>query len=118
MLIRISRVVALAVDLILCALLVLGALVPARLAGPMLTFGFGFAGGVITTAVFSYVARGALDEGILTLVAAVTRVVMAVLLSRHRTDRKIGRQPVGGSGLLPEQCSRGLPGGVYVCRPS
>ncbi|TKG71730.1 MULTISPECIES: hypothetical protein [Prauserella] len=70
-------------DLVLCALLLVGAVLPTRTAQPVLTFGFGFAAGVITTAVFSYVARGALDEGLPTVVVACACVVMATLLARR-----------------------------------
>ncbi|MFC4004990.1 hypothetical protein ACFS2C_27745 [Prauserella oleivorans] len=68
-------------DLVLCAGLLVGAVVPGRVAVPLLRIMFGFAAGVITTAVFDYVARGELQDGIATVVAAVACVVMTVLLA-------------------------------------
>jgi hypothetical protein len=78
-------------DLLLCALLATGAVLPARSARPVLVLGFGFASGVITTAVFSYAARGALDEGIPTLVAAGGCLVMAAWLARPENRSTTGR---------------------------
>jgi hypothetical protein len=68
-------------DLLLCGGLVLGAVLPARGAVPLLRAAFGFATGVITAAVFSYVARGALDKGVPTVIAAVACAVMTVVLA-------------------------------------
>ncbi|ONK13509.1 hypothetical protein [Streptomyces sp. MP131-18] len=68
-------------DLILCALLALGAALPARHAVPLLTFAFGLSAGVITTAVSSYAVRG--EFAFLTFAAALASVVTAWLLARH-----------------------------------
>lgn len=72
-------------DLVLCAALAVSAVLPRRLAHPALTVSFGFAAGVITTAVFSYVARGAIDEGVLTVLTAGVCAVAAVALAATRT---------------------------------
>lgn len=76
-------------DLALCAMLVVGAVLPRRYAIAVLPLGFGFGAGVITTAVFSYVSRGAPLEGIRTMVVAAVCLVMAALLAARgaRADR-------------------------------
>ncbi|PRZ08578.1 hypothetical protein BCE75_101302 [Isoptericola sp. CG 20/1183] len=65
-------------DVVLCAVLLVGASLPARAARPALTFGFVFAAGVVSTAVFDYVARDSFNG--LTLIVAVACLVMGVLL--------------------------------------
>ncbi|PWV75811.1 hypothetical protein SAMN05421630_10711 [Prauserella marina] len=80
-------------DVLLCAILVVGAFLPARRAGAVLAFGFTFAAGVITTAVFDYVARDSFGEGLPTLVVALACLVMAVLLIARLTAPRV--RPAG-----------------------
>lgn len=68
-------------DVILCAALVVAAVLPARLARPGLVLAYAFAAGVVTAAVFAYVARGALDEGVLTVLVAVVCAAAAAALA-------------------------------------
>jgi peptidoglycan/LPS O-acetylase OafA/YrhL len=68
-------------DLILCAALLFAAFTPRRRARRALILAFAFAAGVITTAVFSYVARGALDEGVPTVVAAAACIGFCLALA-------------------------------------
>lgn len=77
-------------DLILCAALVVSAVLPRRIARPALAVSFGFAAGVITTAVFSYVAREAIDEGLLTVLTALACAAAAITLARPGpTEREV-----------------------------
>ncbi len=69
-------------DLILCALLVLGAALPARHAHGALLFGFGYTAGVLSCSVASYAVAGQL--GAASLLGAVTATVMAAILWRQR----------------------------------
>ena len=68
-------------DLILCAALLGGAVASRRHARRVLALAFVFAAGVITTAVFSYVARSALEEGVPTLIAAITCLATGLVLT-------------------------------------
>lgn len=81
-------------DLMLCAGLAAAALLPHRHARRGLILAFAFAGGVITTAVCSYIARDALDEGIATLIAAVTCLAACSALTFTRRSNRIGDPPV------------------------
>ncbi|SFB05137.1 hypothetical protein SAMN05216266_10456 [Amycolatopsis marina] len=75
-------------DLVLCVVLIVGAFLPARQAVPVLGFGFAFAGGVIGTAVSSYVARGSFN--IFTALIALVCLVMGVLLVWHGREERSG----------------------------
>jgi len=73
-------------DLILCALLLFAALLPATWAAPMLVFAFGTSAGVLGTAVSSYAVQGRL--GVASLIGTVVAVAMAVLLIRSRPQTR------------------------------
>lgn len=76
-------------DLILCTALVVAAVLPRRIARPALAVSFGFAAGVVTTAVFSYVAREAIGEGLLTVLTALVCAAAAIILARPEpTERE------------------------------
>ncbi|MEU4428513.1 hypothetical protein AB0F81_48510 [Actinoplanes sp. NPDC024001] len=77
-------------DLILCALLLVGALLPPRAAPAALTIGFSYAAGVLTTSVLSYAVRSEL--GLPSLIGAVTAATLAVALAR--SQRAPGRRRV------------------------
>ncbi|MEU4155778.1 hypothetical protein [Actinoplanes sp. NPDC026670] len=68
-------------DLILCAALLAGAVLPARAALVALPVGLAYTTGVLTASAFSYVARG--EIGVPSMVGAVVSAVMAALLA-HR----------------------------------
>ncbi|MFC4725347.1 hypothetical protein AB6B38_09395 [Glycocaulis abyssi] len=65
-------------DLVLCALLVAGALLPVRHAHPVLLFGFGYTAGVLSCSVASYAVAGQL--GAASLLGAIAAAVMSGLL--------------------------------------
>ncbi|MEV4277222.1 hypothetical protein [Actinoplanes xinjiangensis] len=68
-------------DLILCAVLLAGALLPARSALVVLPVGLAYTTGVLTASAFSYVARG--EVGVPSMVGAITSAVVAMLLARR-----------------------------------
>ncbi|GAB4005543.1 hypothetical protein GCM10029992_53740 [Glycomyces albus] len=78
-------------DLILCAALVASALLPRRLARSALAVSFAFAAGVVTTAVFSYVARDAIGEGLLTVLTALVCAAAAITLARPGSPERQAR---------------------------
>ncbi|MCI2420125.1 hypothetical protein MOQ72_22025 [Saccharopolyspora sp. K220] len=69
-------------DLIICALLVVAAVLPVATASPALVFAFGMSAGVFTTATAAYAVRG--EVGIATLVGAAASALMAWLLVAHQ----------------------------------
>jgi hypothetical protein len=69
-------------DLALCAVLLVAAALPGRVAGPALLAAFCFAAGVLVTAVAWYVVDGRIGVG--ALAGAVASVVMAAVLLRSR----------------------------------
>ncbi|MEV6306146.1 hypothetical protein AB0M02_42510 [Actinoplanes sp. NPDC051861] len=74
-------------DLILCAVLLAGAVMPNPAAATgTLIIGFGYAAGVLTTSVLSYAVRGEL--GLPSLVGAVTAAALAVALARDYSGRR------------------------------
>jgi hypothetical protein len=68
-----------------CALVVVGAVVPAAAAGPVLVLGFGVAAGVFATSVASYAVDGEL--GIPSLVGAVAAIGFAAAIALRRPVR-------------------------------
>jgi hypothetical protein len=72
-------------DLLVVALLLIGAAVPTARATPVLLVGFGVATGVFTTAAASYALRGAVGWGVIafTIITAGTAAVLA-----RRTDTR------------------------------
>ena len=71
----------LAPDLILCALLLVGAFLPERGATTVLPVGLAFTAGVLATSAFSYLVRG--EVGVPSTFGAVISAVLAVLLVRR-----------------------------------
>ncbi|MEU4559298.1 hypothetical protein AB0F72_13005 [Actinoplanes sp. NPDC023936] len=67
-------------DLILCAVLALGASLPARAAAATLAIGFAYAAGVLTVSVFSYAVTG--DLGAPSLIGALVAAAAAVAMAR------------------------------------
>lgn len=70
-------------DLVLCLVLLVGAVLPARLARPGLLFGFGLAAGVLMTSVASYAVRGAF--GAVSLLGVLACLGCALALYRGAT---------------------------------
>ncbi|GAA1981168.1 hypothetical protein GCM10009718_17730 [Isoptericola halotolerans] len=67
-------------DLLLCLVLVIGALLPRRSARPVLLAGFAAAAAVFSVSVASYAVRG--DLGLASLLGVVLSLAMVVLLTR------------------------------------
>jgi hypothetical protein len=74
-------------DLVLCAVLLAGAVVPAAWAGTTLLAGFALAAGVFITSVSSYAVDG--EIGIPSLAGALGSLAMTVLVGRR--ERSAGR---------------------------
>lgn len=70
-------------DLVLCAVLLAGAVLPAAWAGTVLLAGFALAAGVFVTSVSSYAVDG--EVGIPSLAGALGSLAMTVLLGRERS---------------------------------
>ncbi|TDC53085.1 hypothetical protein E1212_06610 [Jiangella ureilytica] len=82
-------------DLVLCAVLLVGAVLPPAWAGTVLLSGFALAAGVFGTSVSSYAVDGEL--GVPSLAGAVGCAAMTVLLGRDRSaggsqDTQFGRE--------------------------
>lgn len=84
-------------DVAVAAFLAIRSALPARHAPTALLFAFGWAGGVLTVSVFSYVVRGEFAWPNLGLV--LIAVAMAALLARHVTrDPTRGRRQASSAG--------------------
>jgi hypothetical protein len=79
-------------DLILCGILLIGALLPDRPAAATLTVGFGYAAGVLSTSVLSYAVRG--EFGLPSLVGAVTAAALAGALAQDQRKSRPERRSV------------------------
>jgi hypothetical protein len=66
-------------DLVLCAVLIGGAVLPGRAATAVLTVGFAYTAGVLATSSFSYLVRG--EIGVPSMIGAVAAATLAALLS-------------------------------------
>ncbi|MGP1274494.1 MAG: hypothetical protein ACQRW7_03635 [Caulobacterales bacterium] len=75
-------------DLILCALLLVAAILPARHAPAALVFAFGYTAGVLSCSVADYAVRGEL--GMASLIGALVSGLMACLLLRQLTTKSAG----------------------------
>jgi hypothetical protein len=75
-------------DLILCTVLLIGALLPDRAATVALPVGLAYTTGVLTASAFSYVVRG--EFGLPSLLGALVSAVMATLLAGRVSDRRAG----------------------------
>lgn len=74
-------------DLLLCAVLVVGALLPDRSAAPVLLAALGAAAGVYSVSVASYALRGSLGWASLTGVVLAVAAVVALSRRPPREDR-------------------------------
>ncbi|WP_157552751.1 hypothetical protein [Jiangella gansuensis] len=76
-------------DLLLCALLLAGAMTPTAWVVPVLSAGFALTAGVLVTSVSSYAVDGEL--GVPSLLGVLLSAVMVVLLARRQVQRHPAR---------------------------
>jgi hypothetical protein len=67
-------------DVLLCLVLIIGAVIPQRQAVPLLLASFGAAGGIFSVSVASYAVRG--EFGAASLVGALISIAMVAVLTR------------------------------------
>lgn len=80
-------------DLVLCALLLGGAVMPAAWAGTVLLAGFALAAGVFITSVSSYAVDG--EAGIPSIAGALGSLAMTVVLGRERSACRLENSELG-----------------------
>ncbi|MFG1704162.1 hypothetical protein ACFLIM_13315 [Nonomuraea sp. M3C6] len=82
-------------DIAVAVFLAVAAALPHRLARPAMIFAFGWAGGVITVSIFSYVVRGEFAWPNLGIVVAA--VTMAALLIRQLAPAPLSQERAGAT---------------------
>jgi hypothetical protein len=80
----------LAPDLVLCAALAAGALLPNRLARRWLPIAFAFTAGVLACSIASYAVRG--EVGVASILGALTSVALTVLTTRANVSEAACRE--------------------------